>query len=141
MLVSGLMKFDEMVSRRLAALFVWLTLAVGTIYLYIFEPGKSGFFPACPFRTLTGFTCPGCGSTRGLHRLLHGDVIAAFELNPLMVLSLPFLLYALVRYTTAAVTGRPLQRNRLNSKYIWMLFVVIMCFWVFRNTRLYPFPI
>jgi hypothetical protein len=135
------MRFDELVSRRLTALLVWLTLAVGTIYLFIFEPGKSGFFPVCPFRALTGFTCPGCGSTRGLHRLLHGDVVTAFELNPLMVVALPFLLYALLRYTTSAVTGRPLQRNRLSAKYIWMLFVVIMCFWVFRNTRLYPFPL
>jgi hypothetical protein len=135
------MRFDELVNRRLTALLVWLTLAVGATYLFIFEPGKSGFFPACPFRVLTGFTCPGCGSTRGLHRLLHGDVVAAFEFNPLMVLSLPFLLYALVRYTTAAVTGRPLKANRLNAKYIWVLFVVIISFWVFRNTRLYPFPI
>lgn len=135
------MRFDEIVSRRLTALLIWLTLAVGATYLFIFEPGKTGFFPACPFRTLTGFTCPGCGSTRGLHRLLHGDVVAAFEFNPLMIVALPFLLFALVRYTAAAVTGRPLKVNRLNAKYIWMLFVVIMSFWVFRNTRFYPFPI
>jgi hypothetical protein len=135
------MKFAEIVTRRFTALLIWLTLAIGATYLFLFEPGKTGFFPSCPFRVLTGFTCPGCGSTRGLHRLLHGDVIGAFEFNPLMVLALPFLLYALVRYTAAAVTGRPLERNRLNAKYIWMLFVVIMSFWVFRNTRLYPFPI
>src|SRR5687768_1822652 len=126
------MRLDEIVSRRLTALLVWLTLAFGTAYLFIFEPGKSGFFPICPFRALTGLTCPGCGSTRALHRLLHGDMVAAFEFNPFLVLSLPFLAYVLVRYTTAAVTGRPLQGNRLNAKYIWMLFVVIMSFWVFR---------
>jgi hypothetical protein len=135
------MRFDEIVNRRLTALLIWLTLAVGATYLFIFEPGKTGFFPACPFRTLTGFTCPGCGSTRGLHRLLHGDVVAAFEFNPLLIVALPFLLYALVRYTAAAVTGRPRKVNRLNANYIWMLFVVIMSFWVFRNTRFYPFPI
>jgi hypothetical protein len=135
------MKFDGIVQRRLTALLIWLSLAVGATYLFIFEPGKTGFFPACPFRTITGFTCPGCGSTRGLHRLLHGDVVGAFQFNPLMVVALPFLLYALVRYTTAAVTGRPLNVNRLNAKYIWMLLVVIMSFWVFRNTRFYPFPI
>jgi hypothetical protein len=135
------MKFDGIVQRRLTALLIWLSLAVGAAYLFVFEPGKSGFFPACPFRTITGFTCPGCGSTRGLHRLLHGDVVGAFEFNPLMVVALPFLLYALVRYTTAAVTGRPLKVNRLNAKYIWVLLVVIVSFWVFRNTRFYPFPI
>jgi len=135
------MRFDEIVNKRLTALLIWLSIALGATYLFIFEPGKTGFFPACPFRTLTGFTCPGCGSTRGLHRLLHGDIVSALEFNPLMVLSLPFLLYALVRYTAAAVSGRPLQRHNLDAKYIWMLFGVIMSFWIFRNTRFYPFPI
>ena len=135
------MRFDEIVNKRLTALLIWLSIALGATYLFIFEPGKTGFFPACPFRTLTGFTCPGCGSTRGLHRLLHGDIVSALEFNPLMVLSLPFLLYALMRYTTAAVSGRPLQRHNLDAKYIWILFGVIMSFWIFRNTRLYPFPI
>lgn len=135
------MRFDEIVNKRLTALLIWLSIALGATYLFIFEPGKTGFFPACPFRTLTGFTCPGCGSSRGLHRLLHGDIVSALEFNPLMVLSLPFLLYALVRYTAAAVSGRPLQRHNLDAKYIWMLFGVIMSFWIFRNTRFYPFPI
>ena len=135
------MRFDEIVNKRLTALLIWLSIAIGAIYLFIFEPGKTGFFPACPFRTLTGFTCPGCGSTRGLHRLLHGDIVSALEFNPLMVLSLPFLLYALVRYTAAAVSGRPLQRHNLDAKYIWMLFGLIVSFWIFRNTRFYPFPI
>jgi hypothetical protein len=135
------MRFDEIVNKRLTALLIWLSIALGATYLFIFEPGRTGFFPACPFRTLTGFTCPGCGSTRGLHRLLHGDIVSALEFNPLMVLSLPFLLYALVRYTAAAVSGRPLQRHNLDPKYIWVLFGVIMSFWIFRNTRFYPFPI
>jgi len=135
------MRFDEIVNKRLTALLIWLSIALGATYLFIFEPGKTGFFPACPFRTLTGFTCPGCGSTRGLHRLLHGDIVSALEFNPLMVLSLPFLLYALVRCTAAAVSGRPLQRHNLDAKYIWMLFGIIMSFWIFRNTRFYPFPI
>ena len=135
------MRFDEIVNKRLTALLIWLSIVIGATYLFIFEPGKTGFFPACPFRTLTGFTCPGCGSTRGLHRLLHGDIVAALKFNPLMVLLLPFLLYALVRYTAAAVRGQPLQRHNLDPKYIWMLFGVIMSFWIFRNTRFYPFPI
>jgi hypothetical protein len=134
------MKLAQITNNRLTALLIWVTLAVGSIYLFIFEPGKTGFFPACPFRALTGFTCPGCGSTRGLHRLLHGDVVAAFELNPLLVVSLPFLLYALLRYTNAAVRGRPFHPDRLNAKYIWALLVVILSFWVFRNTPFYPFP-
>ena len=133
---------DKRTRQLVTVTLAWITIAAGATYLFLFNPSNQSdqiFFPACPFRTLTGFACPGCGSTRGLHRLVHGDVIGAFEFNPLMVLSLPFLLYALVRYTAAAVSGRPLQKHFLNPKYIWMLFAVIMSFWVFRNTRFYPF--
>jgi hypothetical protein len=133
------MTLAEKINPRLTMALVWATLAVGAIYLFIFEPGKTGFFPICPFRAVTGFTCPGCGSTRGLHRLLHGDVVAAFEFNPLLILSLPFLLYALLRYTNAAIRGKPLKGNQLNAKYIWLLFGVIMFFWIYRNTPFYPF--
>jgi hypothetical protein len=135
------MTLAEITNRRLTVVLIWLSLAAGAAYLFIFEPGKTGFFPACPFRTLTGFTCPGCGSTRGLHRLLHGDVVGAFEFNPLLVLSLPFLIYAFLRYSNAIMRGRPLERHQLNAKYIWALFVVIVSFWIFRNTPFYPFKI
>ena len=96
-------------------------------------------FPVCPFRALTGYTCPGCGSTRGMHQLLHGNLLAAFELNPLLLLALPFLLYALVSYSYRVLTGRPIRQNTLAPKYIYTIFGVVLFFWVFRNTPLYPF--
>jgi Protein of unknown function (DUF2752) len=132
--------FAETLNPRLLAAFSWLTLAVAGVYLFIFEPGKSGFFPVCPFRMVTGFACPGCGSTRGMHALVHGDVVSAFKFNPLLVLSLPFLLYAFVRFTNDAIQGRQPKSNRLDAKYIWAIFGVVLFFWIFRNTPFYPFP-
>jgi Protein of unknown function (DUF2752) len=133
------MMLDGIINRRLTAALIWLTLAAGVIYVFIFEPGKSGFFPVCPFRALTGFTCPGCGTTRGLHKLFHGDVIGAFQLNPLMLVLLPILLYVLIRYTSATMRGHSLNMNRLDAKYIWVLFAVVLSFWILRNTPFYPF--
>ncbi len=139
--LSRVRNSSQIARRRLTALFIWSVIGLGSVYLWIFEPGKTGYFPACPFRMLTGLNCPGCGSTRGLHRLVHGDLAGAFQFNALMVIVLPFLLYALARYTIAAVTGRPYQRHYVNQRYLWMLLAVIMVFWIFRNTRFYPFPI
>jgi Protein of unknown function (DUF2752) len=133
------MTLTEIEDRRGLAAFTWTVLAVGAVYLFLFEPGKSGFFPGCPFRALTGFACPGCGSTRGLHCLLHGQVVAAFEFNPLLILSLPFFLYALLRYTYAAWRGLPLTWPQPPAKYNWALFAVILSFWIVRNTPAYPF--
>src|SRR5258705_4417450 len=96
---------DDIVNRRLTVATIWLTLATAAVYLFVFEPGKNGFFPLCPFRALTGFTCPGCGSTRPMHQLLHGHFLAAFMLSPLMFLALPFLLYALLRPTAFLLPG------------------------------------
>lgn len=40
-------------------------------------------FTVCTFKALTGLPCPSCGSTRTLACLVHGDVAAAFAMNPL----------------------------------------------------------
>ncbi len=36
----------------------------------------------CGFRALFGIPCPGCGLTRCLAALAHGDVVAAFRVHP-----------------------------------------------------------
>jgi hypothetical protein len=48
--------------------------------------------PACPIHALTGLLCPGCGGTRAVLALLHGDLIGAWRENALLVVLLPGLL-------------------------------------------------
>lgn len=65
-----------------------LLIVLGTIY-FVFNPSKTALFPQCPFLLLTGFRCPGCGSQRAIHSLLHLDVVQAFSYNALLVSSIP----------------------------------------------------
>lgn len=125
--------------RRSTVILIWSLLLAGAAYLFVFEPGKSGFFPACPFRLLTGFTCPGCGSTRAMHQILHGHFATAFMLNPLFLLAIPFLLFALLRYSVIVMRGGVPRPNALPAPFIYALFVIIVSFWIFRNTPFYPF--
>ena len=131
---------DRMADHRLFVVATWLGLAALSIYLFVFEPGKTGFFPICMFRALTGFTCPGCGSTRALHQLLHGHVIEAFMLNPLLLIGLPFLFFALVRHSAFVMRGITPRKNVLPASLIYGLFFIILSFWIVRNTSVYPFP-
>ena len=119
---------------------LWGALTGAAAYLFFFEPGRTGVFPVCPFRALTGLNCPGCGTARGLHQLLHGNVLAAFELNPLLLLTLPVLGYILISYTRFAVTGRAMPQVAFSRKYVWLISALVLGFWVFRNTAVYPFP-
>lgn len=49
-------------------------------------PGPLSFGPfRCPVRALTGFDCPGCGSTRCLSALARGDLLTAVDHNLLVV--------------------------------------------------------
>jgi hypothetical protein len=59
--------------------------------LYRFPPQSYAFYPQCPFHALTGLLCPGCGATRALAALLHGNFGEAMRLNGLVVVLLPTL--------------------------------------------------
>jgi hypothetical protein len=126
-------------NRRITLLSIWGLLLLGAVYVFAFEPGKTGIFPPCVFRQLTGLQCPGCGSTRALHQLLHGHLVAAFTFNPLFVIATPLLLYVLLKYTTLSFRGITPKPNALPARYIYLIFVVIVSFWILRNTPLYPF--
>ena len=65
-----------------------LAILAGALVLYLYDPASSALFPACPFLTLTGWQCPGCGTTRALHALMHGNVGEAFRLNPLLFVAM-----------------------------------------------------
>lgn len=122
------------------AVALWGLLTSGAAYLFVFEPGRSGIFPVCPFRALTGFTCPGCGTTRALHQLFHGNLLAAVELNPLLFLVLPLVAYLLFAYTRSAITGTDMPELIVPRPVVWLCSALVLGFWVFRNTPMYPFP-
>jgi len=67
--------------RVLAAMLLLGTAPI--ILLRVFDPATSGIFPPCPIRYLTGLYCPGCGSLRAMHALLHGELARAWAMNPL----------------------------------------------------------
>ncbi len=129
----------EFMYRRSTVAGIWLLLIAGAVYLFVFEPGRTGFFPPCLFRLMTSFNCPGCGTTRALHEMMHGHFQTAFMLNPLLLLSIPFLLAAFMRYTVTVLRGRIPRKNALPAPYIYAIFFIVAGFWIFRNTPLYPF--
>jgi len=104
--------------------------------LRVFNPASTWFFPPCPFRAFTGYLCPGCGTLRALHQLLNGHVAAAFRLNPLMMLLLPYVGYAGASTALETAFGRGLPRVFMRPVYIWMLLAIILLYWILRNVPL-----
>ncbi|MGB6297362.1 MAG: DUF2752 domain-containing protein [Rivularia sp. (in: cyanobacteria)] len=126
-------------NKRLGWVIITAVITAGSIVLYSFNPATSNVFPSSPFRELTGLFCAGCGSLRGLHQLLRGNLGAAFGFNPLMVLLLPFMFYSYISYTMEVFTGRSLYKPFIHPKLIWCLVYVIIAYWVLRNIPVEPF--
>lgn len=39
----------------------------------------------CPFLSITGIPCPGCGMTRSLLAFLKGDLYSSFQYHPMLI--------------------------------------------------------
>lgn len=79
-----------MLKKRLkkAALFVPLLFVLGLVGVWLSETGHG--IP-CIFHVVTGLQCPGCGVTRMLSALLHGDWRGAWESNAAILTLSPVL--------------------------------------------------
>lgn len=111
------------------------------VMLGIFDPATSGVFPPCPVRYLTGWYCPGCGSLRAVHQLLRGNLHAAWAMNPLAILFLPFIGYGLASHALTAIRGQGLPQPFLQAAWIRALCAVIILYGIVRNLPFYPFEL
>lgn len=106
-------------------------VGLGALY-FLFNPGYYSIFPKCPVLTLTGLKCPGCGSQRAIHHLLHFDIPGAFGQNALLVLSLPII--AILLYAEAVRKSRPGFYMKLhNTTFMWGYVVVAISWCIYRN--------
>lgn len=49
------------------------------------DPYGETIFPPCLVLHYLGIQCPGCGGTRAMYSLLHGDVATSIAMNPLVI--------------------------------------------------------
>lgn len=108
-------------------------LAAGVVLVLVNPFAAGSILPPCPFHEITGLYCPGCGTTRALHALLHGSFPLALSMNPLAVVAIvlmPVLLW------NGLNPGR-MWMSRLSDARIWL--VLVVAFAVLRNLPWEPF--
>ena len=127
--------------RWLAPLAVLGCAAAAAGYTLITNPTDSApdAAPSCLLKLTTGFDCPGCGGTRALWYLLHGDVAAAARHHLLVVFALPFVIYLYVAWAGQQVFGWRIPQLRLSPGVISAFLAVWFAFSVARNLPWAPF--
>ena len=81
---------------------------------------------------LTGFSCPGCGSQRAVHALLHGDLGSAFAYNALFIIEIP-LIGLLLLSRIPRLRGSRLQRILSARVFILSILFTIIIWTIVRN--------
>lgn len=106
----------------------------GLAVVYRFPPTEYSFYPRCPIYLTTHLLCPGCGSTRALHSLLHFDIQSAFHYNALFTLLFPAacvwvgsMCYRIMRYDQFPNLAFP-------RSVAACLIVTVLLFTIARNT-------
>ena len=109
-------------TTRLAMPMIFVVGIVVGVVLFSYNPADEWWMPKCPFFVLTGLKCPGCGTLRGVHYLLHLKLADAWNMNPFMILSIPLL---------CLLTLKPeLSRN---LKVGVVVAVSVVLYWIVRN--------
>ncbi|MGM9787631.1 MAG: DUF2752 domain-containing protein [Candidatus Cryptobacteroides sp.] len=109
-----------------------ILLAFFFLYIYAkFDPSEAPF-PKCLLFWTTGVKCPGCGSQRALHSLLHLDIAGAFHYNAALILLLPVIFFLVLAYL---LQDRFPRLYSLSHRPIlsWGLLVFILLWGLLRN--------
>jgi len=65
-----------------------------------------------------------------MHRLLHGNLVGALKMNPLMVISLPVMALLVLRPRWAYFRWLP-----------WVVLFILIMYSIFRNIPVWPFEL
>lgn len=113
-------------------------LAVAVVIYFLFSPEESDFFPQCPFHYLTGLDCPGCGSQRVIHHLLHLQIGKAFFNNPLLVTAIPYLIIGIYfEYFGGKLKYPKVRQILFGKKATIVVFIIVVTYWIGRNVVKY----
>lgn len=100
--------------------------------LYVWSVGQGWLEYGCPFRRLTGYPCPGCGTTRAVILALKGEWLGSLRANPygllLLLLGALLMLWILFDWIKGSGTLAATQQ-RLNAylqTHWWILAVAVL---------------
>jgi hypothetical protein len=81
-------------NKKIYWILTLLTLgSYGWIGYHLLHPeSQESGVTLCLFKNVTGFACPSCGITRSLLTLIEGNLVEAFQINPLGILAMLLLL-------------------------------------------------
>jgi hypothetical protein len=111
-------------------------VAVGVVGVVLYDPSDRRI-DICPLHRLTGLDCPGCGATRAVDLLAHGDLPGALRSNLLLLAAgvwvVGWWVHAMWPRATPWLTRWSTPLRQRSPAVVWSLGVLVAAFTVTRN--------
>lgn len=111
---------------------ILLAVAAALAYYYYTHDPATGAAPRCLFRLVTGAECPGCGSQRAFHALLHGRIADAWAFNPFIFFAVPAALFFIIAEAGREAWPR-FHAGVVRPVVIIAVLVAVLAWWIVRN--------
>ena len=115
-----------------------LAIPLVAVLFYFLDPVENILFPRCIFHSLTGYYCPGCGSQRAIHGLLHLNMKEVANHNFLFIPALLAIGYHFIHIPANKKFGFNLPNVFYMRVTPWIILWIVITFWILRNINWYP---
>lgn len=126
---------------RLLKCILTAAIILSVLLGYYFVRETTGISVICPFYSLTGLYCPGCGMTRMCTYLLNGEIYKAFRSNCLaFILIIPIgvcILSMLWEYVFFKHISKRADKTR--TYFLKFISVLLIFYWIIRNIPAFLF--
>lgn len=124
-------------SEKSLYLLGWILLAACICFYYLITNTAVFQNMPCIFRLATGFYCPGCGATRALYLLCHGQIPESFLYFPAVPYGAAMYLWFMVSHTAEYLSkGRLPIGLAYRNLYLYAALILILGNWVIKNLLL-----
>lgn len=87
----------------------------------------------CIINYFTGLQCPGCGISRMLLSMLHGDFHAAFSFHPFLFTTWPVIVYLILKTDYHYICGCGMHLGKIDTVIASLYIIALMFFTIVRN--------
>jgi hypothetical protein len=128
-----------MFKQRIGVVLILAIILIGCVVVYFHQPNEESFYPRCTLHQMTGLHCPGCGGTRMMYALLHGDLLQAAAYNLYLLIALPFLMWWGGYGVWATFKGKMFNPPRFRPWLYSFMWISMLAFAILRNVNVWPF--
>lgn len=124
--------FYVLVTALLCLGIIWITLSI------VLERTIT----VCPSKLILNLPCPGCGMTRAINALCHGQIRIAIHYNANCLIMLPAIVFTFFSLLYDIFTGKQFTLNSykaintlISNKYFLILFFLLQTYIVYHHLK------